>query len=1414
NFMIRIFKEDNTFFTVSCKINTTVSEILSMIGNKKSFLKSIDDYVLEMRIGIYFKILAMADKPFELQLAILVISGFFGKTGPFQPISQDDSAYLIRFSLKRDIADRLLTWEEETKLATTNYTIIDLENMNLKIVPIAIYKHYSKIREFNVSRNPSIFVPKDFIGDYEVLKVIRFENNISGKFPPCVLSAKRGLVELYLGSNLFYEIPQKFGSSSISNTLVKLFLNCNRLSYLPTSFSNFKNLKILDLSSNTFRIFPDQICNLESLYLLDISFNMLTVLPPQLKKLKKLQILNLDFNHLTGALPNYFIYLKNLRIIRARRNNLTDINVLSDLEFLEVLEFDKNNIPTFLVNFKSHRTLQHYEFTESDDDVYHDIFLNLNTLNLSKCKLSKLPDKLLTVFPNLIKLILDSNSIANFPSSIYNLHKLIYLSAHSNDIAGFTDEIEQLESLQVLDLHSNNIKDIPSSIWKLGNLLDLNLSSNLITQFPPPNIPFSSAVNNSRNPSLVLRLANNALSDDCFDPISYLTKLECLNLSYNDLIEVPHHALKRLNNLIHLHLSGNELTNLPADDLKKLKSLKSLYINNNKFRTLPAELANVENLTVLDVGSNQLKYNISNWPFDWNWQWNLKLRYLNFSGNTRLEIKQISSHTASISSNDGEEDSKIRFDSFNDLNHLKILGLMGVTSNTAALIPENSTNLRVRTTDPDVNNMRYGIADTLGQRDYISIRDTVYERFQGNEDEILICLIDGKSRTMDYLNTVAGEKSGHKISQIIQEAFPRIFIAELKKCISSKEPIEDALRRGFLWLNREIHNLIIPYNDRLINIGTKSKGSIFSFGSARYSNKNSIPFDITIQDAFSGCSMTVIYIKDKTLYSANVGDITTILSKSSGSYVPITIKHDPLSVEELYRVKVSGGFVDIEGYIDGVTDVSRAVGFFNLLPHINASPCVNKMKLTLADEMLIIATKELWQYITYEDAIDIMRQDKSNPMIAAQKLRDIAISYGAEDKMTVIILSLEDNSCLTKSDEDPNILSGNDNTILQIKKRRNRFALSEDLNLVQLGNEIDPPIGRVAMVFTDIKSSTYLWDNFPTEMRAAIKTHNEIMRRQLRIVGGYEVKTEGDAFMVSFPTITSALIWCFNVQMQLLKEDWPLELVDSTEGCEILNDEGKIIFRGISVRMGIHLGTPLSEKDVITKRMDYYGPMVNRASRVSAIAEGGQITISLDFLNELHKLEGYYEEVKSGKKSILEVYGNEILGKQLQEEMTKLKLEGYKIFKLGEKKLKGLETPEQISAIYPLELASRFIPINSYDRFQNNLNKRKSSLFQNKKGLENFLMNISNLESLAIRLETVCSEISAKNAKSFMAGSYHDRNINGYRSKETNNVSSLENIITRIENAVSVLAFRQAISAKTGNGLLTNNKGESIDEIL
>ena len=219
----------------------------------------------------------------------------------------------------------------------------------------------------------------------------------------------------------------------------------------------------------------------------------------------------------------------------------------------------------------------------------------------------------------------------------------------------------------------------------------------------------------------VLLLGDNRLGDDCFEQISLLTELRCLNLSYNEIYEIPTGALSRLSQLTEMYLSGNELTSLPADDLERLGTLRVLHLNCNKLQTLPAELGKIRRLHVLDVGSNSLKYNISNWPYDWNWNWNLDLKYLSLSGNKKLEIKRQPSSRA------GERD----LSDFHALTKLRLLGLMDVTT-MGTPVPDQTENRRVRTIGSEAAGMAYGVADTLGKHDQLSVFDTATTNFRGS----------------------------------------------------------------------------------------------------------------------------------------------------------------------------------------------------------------------------------------------------------------------------------------------------------------------------------------------------------------------------------------------------------------------------------------------------------------------------------------------------------------------------------------------------------------------------------------------------------------------------------------------------------------------------------------------------------
>ncbi len=154
------------------------------------------------------------------------------------------------------------------------------------------------------------------------------------------------------------------------------------------------------------------------------------------------------------------------------------------------------------------------------------------------------------------------------------------------------------------------------------------------------------------------------------------------------------------------------------------------------------------------------------------------------------------------------------------------------------------------------------------------------------------------------------------------------------------------------------------------------------------------------------------------------------------------------------------------------------------------------------------------------------------------------------------------------------------------------------------------PTGNVTLVFSDIQGATPLWERDPMMMRRAMIVHNTVFRRLIERHGGYEVKTEGDAFMIAFRSPVTAIEFCLALQDELLKADWPAELSRHPEAAEIRDPDGALIFRGLRVRMGVHGGDVEAEIDPVTGRTDYFGRVVNCAARLVQAAHGGQVLVS------------------------------------------------------------------------------------------------------------------------------------------------------------------------------------------------------------
>ena len=506
----------------------------------------------------------------------------------------------------------------------------------------------------------------------------------------------------------------------------------------------------------------------------------------------------------------------------------------------------------------------------------------------------------------------------------------------------------------------------------------------------------------------------------------------------------------------------------------------------------------------------------------------------------------------------------------------------------------------------------------------------------------------------------------------------------------------------------------------------------------------------------SGCSALVAHISRQRLFVANVGDSLAVLNRSGYALILSKI-HTGFNRSERARIRSSSGFVSADkGQIHGIAPLTRSFGYFELCPSVITDPSIHIVHITPHDDFLILANAELWAWIDPQTAVDIALSTGGNLKLAASKLRDIAIGYGSKGIMNIQIISLNTQHFSppsssfsstasfpsTGSEHGPRSRSFNHSSsgtlsptrksyLSDRDKERTIYAKDQliygassssvmDSSLARLKTEIDPPTGNLAIVFTDIRSSTLLWELIPSAMESAIKVHNSILRRLLRTIGGYEVKTDGDAFMVTFPDPLSALKWCIYGQVQLLQADWPQKLLDCPEGRPIYVDsmesihpsqkdngqtlsttlEGhsniKPIYRGLAVRMGIHYGTPICELDPITQRMDYFGLMVNRAARITGIAHGGQICISSDVYEQCMKRLAHDSSVEAS-------------------------LLFPKFYSLGTVRLRGLEFAESIYSVYPEMLKSR----KHLSKSSSNLNISTDQL--------------KNLHDLGRRLEAIAS---------------------------------------------------------------------------
>ncbi|CAF1859079.1 unnamed protein product, partial [Brassica oleracea var. botrytis] len=241
-------------------------------------------------------------------------------------------------------------------------------------------------------------------------------------------------------------------------------------------------------------------------------------------------------------------------------------------------------------------------------------------------------------------------------SSLFRFHHLRYLDLSHNyfDSFSFLPELGKLTNLDVLDLSNMGLAgEIPSSVSTLNGLKDLflsdneligsfspvynltrlssfNLSSNLFSGNVPCSLltmPFLSTLDLSQNHLIdsldsmncssssnleTLYLSHNRLSGRALEPLSKLSNLKQLYLSFQNTTDPFNVVSLGFKSLEILYLSGTAISRLDTGS----PNLKELYLDNCSINEFPTFIKSLRKLRYLEILNNRLKGEVPKWLWD------------------------------------------------------------------------------------------------------------------------------------------------------------------------------------------------------------------------------------------------------------------------------------------------------------------------------------------------------------------------------------------------------------------------------------------------------------------------------------------------------------------------------------------------------------------------------------------------------------------------------------------------------------------------------------------------------------------------------------------------------------------------------------------------------------------------------
>ena len=159
-----------------------------------------------------------------------------------------------------------------------------------------------------------------------------------------------------------------------------------------------------------------------------------------------------------------------------------------------------------------------------------------------------------------------------------------------------------------------------------------------------------------------------------------------------------------------------------------------------------------------------------------------------------------------------------------------------------------------------------------------------------------------------------------------------------------------------------------------------------------------------------GNTATVVFINNKLLYCANVGDSSCALLGKTNEF--ITVEHKCTDKKEIKRIAKEGGKI-IDDRLGGILAVSRGLGDFDLKTKgLSCEPNIVKKLIDHNLNYCVLASDGVWDVLSPDEVSKLIQNKKLDDM--AKTIVKTAMARGSEDNISCIVIELNKRIHLNK----------------------------------------------------------------------------------------------------------------------------------------------------------------------------------------------------------------------------------------------------------------------------------------------------------------------------------------------------------------------------------------------------------------